>query len=197
MHFFLPELKFGAVILGNAGDDNVRATFPANKIAIELLEEVLKSAGSGNTDGNKQKRDLSLSPSATSDNKDLEQRLCPDKADGPVEDIAFKAHTGRYCNAGHRCVTVEIKANALFVDANDRSEAFTLRFEHVCDGTRFLAHFTDAWEGGDDVIPAEFELSDHRAVRMGIELEDDLGEYIWFDKVSRAAATDQIVMGVE
>ena len=197
MHLFLPELKFGAVILANAGDDNVRENFPANKIAIELLKEVLKSAGSGGMDGNKRKRDPLSSPPAKSDSRDLKQRLCPGKADGPAEDIAFKAYTGRYCNAGYRCMTVEVHADALFVDANDRSEAFTLRFEHVCDGTKFIAYFADAWEGGEDPIPAEFELSGHRAMRMGVELEDELGDYIWFDKVSGEELEDQVVMGVE
>jgi hypothetical protein len=85
----------------------------------------------------------------------------------------------------------------LFVDASDRSEAFTIRFEHVCNERKFLAHMSDTWEKDDDVVPAEFEISGHKAVRMGIQLEEELEQYIWFDKVSGAGSRDQVVMGVE
>lgn len=192
--FFLPELKFGAVLLGNAGDDNVRAIFPANRIAIELLEEVLKDKESNWTITREQEN--YLLPSAKSEKSDLRQERCPKPKQTQPQDVPVHKYTGQYCNPGYHCLQVSIDLdNTLSIDATDRSQAFTIRFEHVCNSTVFIAHMADYWEGGDDEVPAEFEIVNGEVVRMGILFEDDLGDYVWFDRVLAGEWPDQIVMG--
>lgn len=195
LFFFLPELKFGAVLLGNAGDDNVRTIFPANKIAIELLEEVLK---------NKTSNDASLFDSETSfvstgqgERSNGKHEPCPRREHTCAEDIPLHAYTGEYCNPGYHCFEVLKKSGALFIDGTDRSAAFNLRFEPLCNGTSFIAHMVDFWEGGDARLSAEFEIVKGEAVRMGIFFEDALKEYIWFDKIRSDEWADQTVIGSE
>ncbi|RSM12565.1 hypothetical protein CEP52_002319 [Fusarium oligoseptatum] len=91
-------------------------------------------------------------------------------------------YTGYYWNAGYHGMNVEIKDDALFIDATDRSMAFTLTFEHERDQTKYTAHLSDFWEGGDDLIPAEFVFDGEKAVKMGLDLEPLIGDKIWFER---------------
>lgn len=59
---------------------------------------------------------------------------------------------------------------------------FTLRFAHVRDQTRYTAYLTDAVEGGDDPLEAEFVFEEGRVMRMGLRLEQALPGLIWFDR---------------
>lgn len=77
---------------------------------------------------------------------------------------------------------VDINDDALFIDATDRSMAFTLTFEHERDQTQYMAHLSDFWEGGDDLIPAEFVFDGDRVVKMGLDLEPLVGDKIWFER---------------
>lgn len=179
--FFVPELKFGAVLLANVGDDNVRTVFPANKIAIELLEEVLKNKTCDDTSLLDSKRYLPVT--AQSQRSASKHELCSKHEEVSTKDAPFHVYTGQYCNPGYHCLMVSTKSGALFIDGTDRSQAFTIRFEPLCNDTAFIAHMTDYWEGGDDKLLAEFEIAEGEAMRMGIFFEDSLKDYIWFDKV--------------
>lgn len=192
--FFLPEFKFGAVLLGNAGDDNVRNIFPANKIAIEILKEFLKDKNSDGIALHEQKQ--YLFSTAASEKRNLKQGLCPKREETQLQDVPLRMYTGRYCNSGYHCLEVSTESNALFIDATDRSEAFTVRFEHLCNYTIFIAHVTDHWGGSDDGVPAEFEIANGEVVRMGILFEDELEEYVWFDRMLQEKWSDQVVVGV-
>jgi hypothetical protein len=80
-------------------------------------------------------------------------------------------------------MTIEIRSDKLFIDARDRSFPATLDFEHLKDGTNFIAHLRDDYEGGDEQLEAMFQFGDDGVIRMGIKLEPELYEYIWFDRL--------------
>lgn len=195
LFFFLPELKFGAVLLGNTGDDNVRTNFPAIKIAIELLDEVLKDKTCDDTTLLHAKTRVPVAAQCQQSASKHEARSEPREVS--TKDAPLHVYTGQYCNPGYHCLVVSIKSGALFIDGTDRSEAFTIRFEALHNYTAFVAHMTDYWEGGDDIFEATFEIVEGEAMRMGIFLEDELDDYIWFHKVPQDERSDQIVVGIE
>ncbi|KAJ8113073.1 hypothetical protein ONZ43_g5236 [Nemania bipapillata] len=95
--------------------------------------------------------------------------------------MPLSAYTGEYWNPGYHGMTVAIKDNKLFIDATDRSMGYSLLLDHVRGQTEYIAHLSDFFEGGDILVPAEFRFRNDRAIKMGLELEDD--EFIWFDRV--------------
>ena len=87
---------------------------------------------------------------------------------------------------------VQIKDGQLFVDATDRSMKFYLTFEHIRDQKVFVADLVDSEDDQDhDYFKAEFVIVDERqekdgvlqASRMGLHIESDLQELIWFDRI--------------
>ena len=182
-HFFLPELKFGGVILGNSNS----ADQLADVISHELIDEALQVPASERPDWNSRERERDSVSERESQDQNREQRtkLCPDLDDGVKwpQNTPLEAYTGQYWNAGYHGMTVEIKDDQLFVDATDRTMGFTLAFEHLCNQTVYIAHSNDYYEGREEELAAEFRFENDKVVRMGIDLESELEEYIWFDKV--------------
>ncbi|KAJ9356306.1 hypothetical protein DTO280E4_6132 [Paecilomyces variotii] len=84
---------------------------------------------------------------------------------------------------GNRVFTVQVKDDKLFIDATDRSMGFTLTLEHICDQTKYIAHMSDFLEGGYDPLIAEFKLEGDKASKLGVDLESDIEELIWFTRV--------------
>lgn len=200
--FFLPELKFGAVILTNSDGGGSVATI----LAQELMDEVLRVPKSERPSRKNRKRSDNKnhkskgSIEVTAENKlplhpekkpeetgkgweRREKRQTQDSQLKSPQEIPFDAYTGKYHNAGYHDMTVEIKDQQLFIDATDRSMGFTLTFEHVRDQTEYIAHLSDFYEGGDDPVEAEFMFENGRVVRMGLHLEPALKENIWFDRI--------------
>ena len=176
-HFFLPQLKFGAVIFGNAGVANDVATI----ISHELIDEVLNVPQCERPDWNElQKKDLE---EYERDKEDLRKELCPETDGTEPQKLPLNAYTGKYQNAGYHEMTVIVKDDKLLIDATDRSMGFNLAFEHVCDQTKYIAHLSDYYEGSDEELAAEFKFENDKVVKMGIRLEEDLKELIWFDRV--------------
>jgi len=99
------------------------------------------------------------------------------------EALPLKAYVGTYHNAGYHSFDVQEKGGKLFIDASDRSFPCTLTFEHVAGNTMFIAHISDNLEGGDEPIKAEFKIADGRVVEMGLDLEEVVGELMWFKRV--------------
>jgi hypothetical protein len=60
---------------------------------------------------------------------------------------------------------------------------FYLRFEHMRDQTTYMVHFSDFLEAGDSLMRGEFEFEAGVAKRVGVKLEEDLDQLIWFDRV--------------
>ncbi|KAJ4209590.1 hypothetical protein NW759_013444 [Fusarium solani] len=190
---FLPEFKFGAVVLGNAeGTNPVAAQLfrdlidevigVAKEERVQLLDKqtVVKGRQGGKlkkkTQGNQRNEGGSIAKKPKEKQKDNRSESAQPQT------RPLGQYTGYYWNAGYHGMKVEIKDDALFINATDRSMAFTLVFEHQRDQTKYIAHLSDLWEGGDDLIPAEFVFDGDKAVKMGLDLEPLIGDKIWFER---------------
>lgn len=83
-------------------------------------------------------------------------------------------------------MTVEIKEGVLFIDATDRSMGFTLTLKHVSNGTSFSAELKNFFDGEKDKMDAAFRLRDGVADGLGIKLEENMDDLVWFDRVQPA-----------
>jgi hypothetical protein len=177
-HFFLPDFRFGGAVFGNSGGGGRVATI----LAHELIDEVLGVAETERLGWNKIEAEYDSDNELGDENK-LRQKLCHDITKSQSQKMPLVAYTGEYWNPGYHSLTVEIKNGKLFIDATNRSMGFTLAFDHVSEQTKYIAHLSDFLEGGDDPLEAEFNFDNDRAVKMGLNLEPELEELIWFDKV--------------
>ena len=183
-HFFLPQLKFGAVIFGN-GDT---AWDVAGILSREIIDEVLHIPKANRPDWAARQRAQDRTDDDEESKRNLERRkeLCPDGSEYQPQETPLSAYTGHYFHPGYHNMEAVVKDESLFVDATDRSMGFTLSFEYFCNQSKFIAHLSDRLAGGDEELAAEFDIEDGNVVRMGLELEEDLDGLIWFDKVERA-----------
>lgn len=180
-HFFVPSLKFGGVILGNGSG----AWSVAGILSRELIDEALQVPVDERPPWAEHQRDLVEEEEPKEELEELrkKQGLAGEEPEKQV--LPLEAYTGTYSNAGYHEMVVIVKDNELFVDATDRSSGgFFLRFEHVCQQRKYIAHLVQGFEGGDELLAAEFELEEDRAVKMGVHLEVELEELIWFSKVA-------------
>ncbi|UPK95635.1 hypothetical protein LCI18_006570 [Fusarium solani-melongenae] len=189
----LPEFKFGAVVLGNAeGTNSVAAQLFRDLIdeVVGVAEEertqlltkqmIAKSQKDGKEKNRTQGKQRNEGGSITKKPKEKQNDNRSESAEPQTRPLS--QYMGYYWNAGYHGMKVEIKDDALFIDATDRSMGFTLVFEHQRDQTKYIAHLSDFWEGGDDLIPAEFAFDGDRAVKMGLDLEPLIGDKIWFER---------------
>lgn len=195
---FSPDLKLGAVFLGNSGGAGSVSTVLVRKLIDSVLGVAMPEQGGncksskdvqtaqGKDAGKKKKNkkpqrqdDRQSKPNNTQGQKaDRQNRQSPSEA----QEKPLELYTGKYRNAGYRGMEVQIKDGELFIDATDRSMGFTLRFVHVRDQTQYTAYLTDAVEGGDDPLDAEFVFESGKVMRMGLRLEQALPGLIWFDR---------------
>lgn len=177
-HFFLPEFKFGGVLFSNEADgDKV-----INVLVHELIDDLLKVPQSERHDWNKKEEGENRRYDSKKAAEEARQKLCPGIKDSQPHTLPLSTYTGKYFNVGYHELQVEVRDGELYVDATDRSDRPTLSFEHVCDQTKFIVHIG---YGMGNVYPfrAEFVLENGVAVRVGMHFEEDLEEYIWFDRV--------------
>ncbi|THC98304.1 hypothetical protein EYZ11_002237 [Aspergillus tanneri] len=193
--FFLPEFKFGAVILSNSAGGGPVATI----LTRELIDRVL---GVSDTERSRRNQGNTTTLSAnvksqtdqpkhkatrTTRKKDKVQQLRASVISHPQpQETPLDAYMGRYWNSGYHFLSVDVKDEKLFIDATDRSMGFSLTFEHVSGGTKYIAHLEDFLEGGDDLVPAKFIFEDGQAVRLGLHLEKSLKDMIWFERVAHS-----------
>ncbi len=182
--FFVPELNFAGVILGNS---DIASTV-AEVVFMEMLDVLIGTPVKERTDW------IALSQKRTQKYKDeqmkgdaLKKKIWPE-FDGKTEPqkLPLETYAGEYCNVGYHGMTVDIKDEQLFVDASDRADGFTLRFEHVCKQTLYVATLRERLgdvDGDAFELEAEFRFANDREVKMGVKLEDDLEDMIWFDRV--------------
>ncbi|KAJ6440726.1 beta-lactamase family protein [Purpureocillium lavendulum] len=183
-HIFLPSFKFGAAIFGNARG----ASVVGSVITYELIDELLKVPAEDRLDWEQIETEIFKKVEENESGgleEDIREELCPGLKQAEPQELALSAYTGEYWNAGYHGMTLQVKHGKLFVDATDRSMGFTLTFEHLAGQTKYIAHLSDMFEGGADPLKAEFQLDNDRAIRMGLHLEPELEELIWFDWVER------------
>ncbi|POR36393.1 Penicillin-binding protein 4, partial [Tolypocladium paradoxum] len=86
--------------------------------------------------------------------------------------MPLRVYAGKYWNPGYHCMTVQIQDGKIYIDATDRSLGVTLTFDHVCEQTKYIAHLSDKFEGGDIPFRAEFRLENDGAIRIGLLAKD-------------------------
>lgn len=223
---FMPDLKFGAVVMGNSAGTGGAATTLARVLMDEILGVPIEQRPS---------RTMNHKPGKTDQKKDLALQLKPhqgDKQDSQIsvkdesnpyilhgdqngskdsnnqqkkklqpqgqkkkkgltnhgepppspQKIPLEAYVGRFWNAGYRTMTVTIRDDKLFIDATDRSNGFTMTFEHVKDQTEYVAHIKDVVDLEDEPVDAKFVIENGKAVKMGLDLEPTIKEMIWFER---------------
>lgn len=176
--FFMPQLELGGVIFGNSEGAN-----SVNVILFrELIDEFLGVPEEQRVDWEE------LEDSRSGDDSDDEERemrelLCPGLENPEPLTKPLGTYEGVYGNVGYHQLKIEILDGGLFINASDRTLPATITFEHICDGTKFVAHQSSTQAGGDIPMRAEFEVEGEKAARLGLLLEQELEEYIWFDRV--------------
>ena len=184
-HFFLPDVKFGGVVVGNS----IWTALVGTRLCAELTSEALHIAPLNDLPEWSTIAKL-LKEQDERQAKELRQDLCPGIRKPEAQKVPLSEYIGRYWNAGYRSMDVEVRDEQLFVNATDRSEAFTLTFKHLCEQTKYVAESTDFHDGDKGELAAEFVFERNRTVRLGLHLEDELDHPIWFDKQSDLAGTD-------
>ncbi|KAH8705639.1 beta-lactamase family protein [Talaromyces proteolyticus] len=172
--FFLPDMKFGGVIVGNSDGANDMSPFLAQYMIQQFLE------------GNASSLDaLNQNPAEAAAQSEMEQKFDHMRATSTPQETPLPTYVGNYSNPGYHEMNVQVKDGKLFIDATDRSMGFTLTFEHVANQTEYIAHISDWQEGGDDPVKARFVFEGKEVVKMGLDLEEDLDDLIWFVKETK------------
>ncbi|KAM0742869.1 hypothetical protein ACQRIT_003046 [Beauveria bassiana] len=173
--FFVPSLRLGAVLLGNALEAATAAVHLQKALIDSILGPVESQAVVNETVPSSQ------GPSRTIlKTKEAEPQQMP-----------LTSYTGHYWNPGYRGLHVDIRDAQLFIDARDRSFPSTLTLRHVSGQTKYLA-YAQAGEsvGGlpsdDEPVRAEFVFDNDRAVKFGLILDPDL-DLVWFDRIHAEA----------
>ncbi|KAL4919146.1 beta-lactamase/transpeptidase-like protein [Aspergillus aurantiobrunneus] len=192
---FMPELKFGAVVLGNSAGAGPAATVIIRALMDEILAVPVEDRPSYQqkpAKKDKPERPLAIHPGTHSKVADKHLRHSkeqPSHASQTMpEIIPLESYVGKYWNAGYHSMTVQIQDNHLFVDALDRSMGFTLTFHHVRNQTEYIAALKDEIELTAEPIHAEFVFDDGKVVKMGLDLEPAIKELICFDLVDSGAS---------
>ncbi|KAM0553212.1 hypothetical protein ACHAPJ_007500 [Fusarium lateritium] len=204
---FLPEFKFGAVVIGNSSGTNSVAAqlfreFIDEVIGIQKLERQITETKRGMNKEQKQTQ-LRFQPMngtqsqpnekarKNKDNTDSKRVKDGIKVDGRHQDAheaaqqrdaPMSVYEGDYWNPGYHAMRVEIKDNRLLIDATDRSLGFTAILEHQRDQTMYNALVRDYYEVGDEVLATKFVFENGKVVKMGMDLEPLVNDLIWFDK---------------
>ncbi|KAH6609818.1 beta-lactamase family [Trichoderma cornu-damae] len=192
VHFFVPHLKFGGAIFGNSDG----ASRVGEVLMRELIDDLLGLPQDQRLDWDKVLREKhtgeKLEEHGSDDDEDARdeakeaeearQKLCPGIKEPQPQKMPLSAYTGEYWNPGWRGLSVQAKDGHLFVDCSDRSYVFTLTLRHVCEQTKYIAHMKEVVGGPSVPLRAEFRFDNDVAVKLGVAFEEELEDYIWFDR---------------
>ncbi|PFH58189.1 hypothetical protein XA68_14046 [Ophiocordyceps unilateralis] len=189
-HFFVPELKFGGVVVGNSDG----AADVVSELTHRLIDEVVQgpdagrglldsSSDSGSDSGSGSVTDEDDEPKSAGPVAELREQLCPGIKEVQPQTMPLSAYTGRYWNEGYREMVVDDHDGQLVVDATKRSMGFHLRLEHVSDQTKYLAYLRERFDKDGSPLKAEFRLQGDRAVKLGLWLEERMKDYVWFERI--------------
>ena len=182
--FFLPAVKFGCVIFTNASaGGNVHPI-----LRHELVDAAIGVPVQGRLDWARREGNLEDVYLKEREEK-LEQRrkeLSPEtngKATPQVGEL--ERYDGSYWHDGYGEMRIEIKGSRLSIDATGRTMGFTLDFEHLSGGVKYIARQTDYFgDYEDEWMEAEFVLEDDQVVKLGLNLESEVaGGRIWFRRL--------------
>ncbi|EEA18758.1 hypothetical protein TMatcc_010700 [Talaromyces marneffei ATCC 18224] len=218
---FMPDLKFGAVVLGNSAGAGGASTTIIRALMDEILGVSMEQRPLQNPKERKkeykQKKDLATrlkvhhndrkegqpkdqqpgyprEPLESNKTKKTNQPpqgqkkqsknpVHHEKLPPPPQRTPLEAYVGRFWNAGYRAMIVTIKDDdQLYIDATDRSNGFTMTFEHVKNQTEYIAHVRDVIELEDESVDARFVFENGKVVKIGLDLEPAIREMIWFER---------------
>lgn len=189
--FLIPELNFGCCALGNTSD----AGSVGETLIRTLIDNQLHVPSNECIDWNERAQNLRAEYKGDSkeDYEEVKNDLLDDGGlNSEPQTLPLETYTGKYHNAGYHEMQVQIKNGQLFIDANDRSMRFTLTFEHIREQRIFIANLIESEDDEEQMyFKAEFALEDIdqgdgsplQAARMGLQLEPELEQLIWFDRV--------------
>lgn len=189
-HFFLPDLKFGGMIIGNSNDGGSIAGILISELIDELIQvpEADRAdweAHFFDDDDEEEDNNDGTVDALTKQEIKLAKEIAPELAEPELQTRPLEDYIGKYWNAGYHTLQVGIKDGGLFIDASERDFGFTLKFRHVCNQTKYTVRLIMAEKQGLDeigVLPAEFVVEDGEVVRLGVKLEYSLEELIWFER---------------
>jgi hypothetical protein len=201
--FFMPDFRFGLVIMGNSRE----ATSVATTLSREFMDSILQIPSSGRPSwkkGGTDSAERKTSSAKSKSSKTLGKRKLGNKQISQVENdspalnigtaqespegdvgLWLDPYVGAYSHPGYHVMVVEVKGCKLFIDATDRAMGFTLTFEHLREKKKFLVHLVDSLDESEEQIRGEFMLSEDLVIKMGLQLEPTLKDLIWFDRVTK------------
>jgi len=199
---FVPDFKFGAVVLGNSSGTNAVAAQLFRQFINEAMgaQQLERQIPKKRRDMNKEHKQAqpciqpmngtqSHPKEKAEDNKRAKDETEIDEMHQEAhkaaqqQDAPLSAYTGDYWSPGYHNMRVEIKDNRLFIDATDRSLGFTATLERQRDQTMHNALVRDYYAAGDEVLATKFVFENGRVVKMGMDLEPLVNDLIWFEKV--------------
>lgn len=183
--FFVPGKMFGGVFFGNshlAGDVGV-------VLARELVDAVLAVPENERPNWNERAHKEDDEYRDRKDDQMKKMLGIPTEGDMPAlepQERSLEQYTGTYSNAGYHEVVLEIKDGRLYIDASDRTMGRYIDLEHYQDQDKYIAHATDYYDGTKSKIAVKFDFENDKehAVRVGIDFEEDVGDFIWFNRLS-------------
>jgi len=191
VHFFLPALGFGGVMLSNSTSGRDVLIILQREL-IDVMLEVVESERVDweSRQGEEEERDA---VEEAEEKLARRKRLCPDFRDGEALPLTtpLERYKGLYWDVGYHYMRVDISSDdKLMIDATDRTMGFTMTLEHLCEQRKFLAKTVDYYEWDEGELAVEFVLNEagEKAVKMGLQLEEDLKDgMIWFDRVAETS----------
>ncbi|KAK5991463.1 D-aminopeptidase-like protein [Cladobotryum mycophilum] len=205
---FLPDSKFGVVVCGNSDGTSQVSGILTRELIDEFLkipkdersyklpkpvkskksqEKPLASKASqdepeNSTEEEEEEDDLHGSSDVSDDESDDEDKDEKYEVTPLPQDTPLEVYAGKFRHPGYNNMTVQIKDDKLFIDATDRSFPCTLELEHMSGGTEFKATLR-ALAIEDEVAKGGFVLEGGVATKLGLALEPELKDLIWFDRV--------------
>jgi hypothetical protein len=172
---YLPRLEWGVVIFGNS----ISAGMAEEPICSALVDDLLNVPAEKRFDWEKHWKEEGEEPLSKT-----REDLYPKLPETPIPlTLPVSSYAGSYNHDGYGAFVVEYKDGRLQVDATDRTWRFTLLLEHV-SGEFFVANLTDVDTLSKETMRAQFRLDAEGMVsEFGVDLVQELGELIWFQRL--------------
>ncbi|KAL6887364.1 beta-lactamase/transpeptidase-like protein [Trichoderma longibrachiatum] len=193
--FFLPTLKFGAVIFGNMEIAEVAGELLMQEFLDEVLnapqehrftqDQRIQLLGRSRLHGDAFPTRAALAGVGASQ-PNLDQEI-----DG--QKMLLKTYVGEYWNPGWRGIKVKVnvRTNRLLIDCSDRLRGFTLTLERFAGQTMYLAKKQYVTGETGSTMRVEFRFEHGCVRRVGVWLEPELDDYIWFERTAAQGEVDE------
>jgi hypothetical protein len=176
----IPELDLGFVAFGNTGMTSNAAEL---KLIYHLLDEKLGLARERRFDWDKMHQDKYNNQ--VKKYEEAERRYYPSIPSPLPLSLPVEMYTGTYNHPSYYNVTIVLKDGRLHSDRDAGWRVF-FDLEHVSGGY-FMGYLDSSTAPGllfREAFPAEFVVGSDGVVReLGLALEEEMGEMIWFERV--------------